>query len=135
MMSPFLEWYLTLDKPYWTPAPQVIRTIWLILYPILFFSFGYIFFLFVRQRIPGWVALPFLLNLIANLAFMPIQAGLRNLWLASVDILLVWVSLVWAMIAVWPHVRWVALVQIPYFIWVSIATVLQLMITGMNPRA
>jgi tryptophan-rich sensory protein len=52
--------------------------------------------------------------------------------LAAVDILVVWASILWLMVAVWPHFRWVSLVQIPYLIWVSLATVLQLSITIMN---
>ena len=52
--------------------------------------------------------------------------------LAAVDIVVVWGTIVWVILAVWPHFRWVAAAQVPYFIWVSIATVLQLSITWMN---
>lgn len=63
---------------------------------------------------------------------LPIQFGLRNLPLAAVDILVVWETIVWMMLAIWPHARLVAAAQVPYFVWVSIATVLQLSITWMN---
>jgi benzodiazapine receptor len=85
-----------------------------------------------RGRLPVVVALPFAINLVANLIFTPIQFGMRNLPLAAADILVVWGTIVWMMLAVWPHYRWVAAAQVPYFIWVSIATVLQLAITWMN---
>jgi benzodiazapine receptor len=130
----FLEWFYALEKPSWTPTPLIIRTVWMILYPLIFLSFGYVFLLYLRGKLPARVALPFALNLIANLLFMPIQSGLRDLWLASLDILFVWVTLLWAILAVWPHRRWVALLQIPYFLWVSLATVVQLSITWLNPR-
>jgi tryptophan-rich sensory protein len=52
--------------------------------------------------------------------------------LAAVDILVVWGTIVWMMLAIWPHYRWVAAAQVPYFVWVSIATVLQLSIMWMN---
>ena len=78
------------------------------------------------------VALPFAINLVANLIFTPILFGLRNLPLAAVDILIVWGTILWMIIAVWRHYRWVAVAQVPYLIWVSIATVLQLSITWMN---
>ncbi len=68
----------------------------------------------------------------ANLAFTPILFGLRNLPLASVDILVVWATIPWMAIVVWPHHRWVAVAQAPYFVWVSIATVLQLSILWLN---
>ena len=85
-----------------------------------------------RGRLPLLVALPFAINLAANLSFTPIQFGMRNLPLAAVDILVVWGTILWMMLAIWPHSRWVAAAQVPYFVWVSIATVLQLSITWMN---
>jgi len=78
------------------------------------------------------VALPFVINLIANFSFTPVQFGLNNLPLASVIILVVLGTIVWSMWAVWPHYKWVALIQIPYLLWVSFATVLQLTITYLN---
>jgi tryptophan-rich sensory protein len=85
-----------------------------------------------KKEITLMVALPFLLNLIFNLAFTPLQFGLRSNLLTAVDILLVLVTLVWAMMAIYPHARWIAYIQIPYLLWVSFATVLQLTITYLN---
>jgi translocator protein len=128
----WIEWYNSLAKPSWTPAPATISLIWAILYPVIVVSFGFVFVQAVRGKLPWKVALPFVINLVANLLFMPIFSGLRNVPLAAADIVVVWVTIVWMMIAVWPHARWVAVAQVPYFVWVSIATVLQLSITAMN---
>ena len=127
----WIEWYDSLAKPSWTPAPATISLIWMILYPIILISFGLVFVQATRKKLPGKVAVPFAINLVANLLFMPIFAGLRSVPLAA-DIVVVWATLVWCVVAVWPHSRWVALAQVPYFVWVSIATVLQLSITAMN---
>ena len=81
---------------------------------------------------PTKVALPFALNLVAILLFMPIFAGLRSVPLAATDILIVGATLVWRVVAVWPHSHYVAVAQLPYFVWVSIATVLQLSIKAVN---
>jgi tryptophan-rich sensory protein len=78
------------------------------------------------------VFLPFGLNLLFNLAFSPIQFGLKNNFLAAIDIVLVLATLLWALRSVWGRARWVALVNIPYLLWVSFATVLQLSITWLN---
>jgi benzodiazapine receptor len=128
----WIEWYNSLAKPSWTPAPSTISLIWMILYPIILISFGFVFVQAARKKLPGNVAVPFAINLVANLLFMPIFAGLRNVPLAAADILIVWATLVWCVVAVWPHYKWVAVAQVPYFVWVSIATVLQLSITAMN---
>lgn len=128
----WLDWYDSLAKPSWTPAPSTIGLIWTILYPIIAVSFGFVFVQAVRKKLPWRVATPFAINLLANLMFMPIFSELRNVPLAAVDILIVWATILWCVIAVWRHYRWVALAQGPYFAWVSIATVLQLSITAMN---
>jgi translocator protein len=128
----WMQWYDSLAKPSWTPAPSTISLIWMILYVIILVSFGFVFVQTFRSKIPRLVAVPFAINLVTNLLFMPIFSGLRNVPLAAVDIVIVWATIIWSAVAVWPHYRWVAAVQVPYFVWVSIATVLQLSITAMN---
>ena len=74
----WIEWYNTLAKPSWTPAPSTISLIWMILYPIIFVSFGFVFVKAFQSKVPRILAVPFAINLVANLLFMPIFAGLRN---------------------------------------------------------
>jgi benzodiazapine receptor len=128
----WMDWYNNLAKPSWTPSPSTISLIWTILYPIIVVSFGFVFVQAFRGNV-GWkVALPFAINLVANLLFMPIFAGLRNVPLAAVDIVNVWVTIMWMMVAIWPINKWVVAAQVPYFVWVSIATMIQLSITVIN---
>ena len=128
----WIDWYNSLAKPSWTPAPSTISLIWMILYPIILISFGFVFVQAFRKKLPWTVAVPFAVNLVANLLFMPIFAGLRSVPMAAADIVSVWATINWCVVAVWPHYRCVAVAQGPYFVWVSIATVLQLSITAMN---
>ena len=85
----WIEWYDNLVKPSWTPAPATIGLIWRILYPIILISFGFVFVQAIRNKVGWLVALPFAINLVANLIFTPIQFRMRNLPLAAVDILVV----------------------------------------------
>ena len=110
---PWIEWYNSLAKPTWTPAPATIGMIWQILYPVILVSFGFVFVQAFRKKLPWLVALPFAINLVSNLVFTPIQFGMRNLPLAAVDIVIVWATIIWMMVAVWRHYRWVA-VATPY---------------------
>ncbi|MDY3562188.1 tryptophan-rich sensory protein [Gemmata sp. JC673] len=128
----WIDWYDSLAKPSWTPAPATIRLIWALLYPVIVASFGFVFVQALRGRLPRRVVIPFVVNLAANLLFMPIFAGLRSVPLAAADIVVVWASILWCVVAVWPHYRWVAVAQVPYFAWVSLATTIQLSITAMN---
>ena len=129
---PWIEWYDSLAKPAWTPAPATIGLIWQVLCPVILVGFGFVFVQALRKKLPWRVALPFAVNLVANLIFTPVQFGMRNLPLAAVDILVVWATITWMVVAVWRHYRWVAVAQVPYFVWVSLATVLQLSVTAMN---
>jgi tryptophan-rich sensory protein len=128
----WLDWYHSLQKPSWTPEPATIGLIWQILYPIIFVTFSFVLVALIRKKVPRMVALPFGVNLLANLIFTPIQFGLRNLPLAALDILIVWATIIWMMVAIWRYYRWVAVAQVPYFVWVTIASVLQLLITFWN---
>ena len=125
-------WYAQLAKPFFAPPASVFGPVWAVLYVVIAISFGYVLVQCLRQRLPFRVLLPFVLNLIFNVAYTPIQFGLKNNLLASVDILLVLATLVWALVVVWPRARWVTLVNLPYLLWVAFATVLQLSITWLN---
>ena len=73
---PWIEWYDSLAKPAWTPAPATIGLIWQILYPVILVSSGFVFVQAFRKKLPWRVALPFAVNLVANLIFTPVQFGM-----------------------------------------------------------
>ena len=126
------EWYSQLIRPDWAPPAWVFSPVWTVLYEIIAVSFGYVFGRIWRGSIPKYVAIPFVLNLVFNAAFTPVQFWLQINWLALLIVALVAATLLWAMIAVWPYARWVAIVNIPYLLWGSFATVLQASITYLN---
>lgn len=127
-----MTWYHSLQKPSWTPAPSTIGLVWSILYPVIIVTFVFVYIQVARRKVPAAVAFPFTVNLVSNLIFTPIQFTLRSLTLASIDILIVWLSLIWAIAAIRKYHLWVAIAQVPYLVWVTIATFLQLAITFMN---
>lgn len=129
------NWYSQLIKPNWAPPSWLFGPVWTVLYGIIAFSFGTVFYKAFTGKI-GWIiALPFILNLVFNAAFTPLQFGLKNNLLAMIDILLVLGTLIWAMYVLWnasPELRWVVYVNIPYLVWVLFASVLQVTITYLN---
>ena len=124
--------YQNLKKPTWAPPAWLFGPVWTVLYILIAISFGYAIYLFSTDAIPFVVLLPFILNLIFNFAFTPIQFGLKSNVLAAMDILLVLGTLIWAMTAIFGFAAWVTYINIPYLLWVSFATVLQLTITYLN---
>ena len=131
-MTNTYDWYQQLIKPSWAPPSWLFGPVWTILYAIIAFTYGTVFYKVATKQLPAIVALPFIFNLIFNFAFTPLQFGLKNNLLAAVDILLVLITLIWAMAVIYQHTRWVAYVQIPYLLWVTLATVLQLTVTYLN---
>lgn len=131
-MNNTTSWYSHLIKPTWAPPSWLFGPVWSVLYVLIFISFSSVFYKFFNKQISWVVALPFILNLIFNLLFSPIQFRLQNNYLAALDIILVLGTLVWAIIAIYPHSKWIAIINIPYLIWVSFATVLQFTVTYLN---
>lgn len=127
-------WYQQLIKPSWAPPASVFGPVWTALYIGIIISFGAVFLMAGQKKIAMVVVLPFVLNLLLNFAFTPLQFGLRSNVLASIDILLILGTLIWAMSSIYPFAPWITYAQILYLLWVVFATCLQLTITYLNFR-
>lgn len=125
-------WYQQLTKPVWAPPSWVFGPVWTVLYLGIFVTFGATVVMALEGRIRWVVLLPFGLNLLCNLSFTPLQFGLRSNVLASIDIVLVLITLLWAMYSIYPYAKWITYAQVPYLLWVVFATMLQLTITSLN---
>ncbi|MBI4079202.1 MAG: tryptophan-rich sensory protein [Candidatus Levybacteria bacterium] len=128
-------WYEVLAKPSWTPSGEIIAVIWWILYPIIIISYSYVFYrtFFAQRRIPKHVTLPFAINLVANLMFIVLFFGAKDLLLSTLDIIIAFLTIPWSMFTIWQYNKLIALVLTPYLVWVFIATMLQISIMVMNP--
>jgi len=131
-MNNTYNWYSQLKKPSWSPPSWLFGPVWSVLYILIAVSFGKVFLMAWQHQIAWIVALPFVLNLVFNFAFTTLQFKLKNNLLATADVLLVLITLIWAIVAIYPYINWVAYIQIPYLLWVSFATTLQLTITYLN---
>ncbi|MCI5071548.1 tryptophan-rich sensory protein [bacterium] len=126
------SWYQSLVKPSWAPPAWVFGPVWSFLYLLILVSFFYVGFLAFKKKISFIILLPFLLNIVFNLLFTPLQFSLQNNVLALLDVILVFLTLIWAMIVIYPFAQWVTWIQVPYLLWVSFAMVLQASITYLN---
>ncbi len=127
--------YAQFIKPWWSPPAWLFGPVWGVLYTIIAVTFGTVFYKAFTGALPWMVALPFALNLFFNFIFTPIQFGLKNNILASIDILLVVGTLAWALYILWyaaPELRWIVYANIPYLLWGTFATCLQLTVTYLN---
>ena len=128
------NYYKKLKKPSWAPPGRLFGPVWMVLYIIIFISFGYVVYLYFKDIISFIILLPFILNLIFNFAFTPIQFRLKNNGLATIDIFLTVITLLWALYEIYPYASWVSYVNIPYTLWGIFATALQFTIMLANRK-
>ncbi|GAB2489536.1 TspO/MBR family protein [Arenimonas alkanexedens] len=128
------EWYGTLAKPTWDPPAWLFGPVWTTLYILL----GTGAWLVWREPGPrgtperrqAWWA--FAVHAVLNLAWTPLFFGMHAPGWAFVDIVLVWTSALWMVLA-FGRVRPLAgSLQIPLVGWVGFALVLNGTIWLMN---
>ena len=132
-MDTFSSWYEKLNKPSWSPSTPVFGIVWSLLYPVIFISYIYTWFLYSQNKINWTIPAVFTINLILNLIFTPVQFGLRNLSLAAIIIVGVLVTCGLLVFLLWQQNQSIlAVVIAPYLLWVGIATLLQISIASTN---
>lgn len=126
--------YKSYQRPPLSPPPYLFGIVWPFLYILIIISYGFTFYQAFKGNIPGFIVIPFIINLIANGLFTYFQFKLKNNFSAALDIIIVLLTIVLTMILIWPYYHWVTYIQIPYLIWVIFATYLQIGVTILNQK-
>ena len=113
-------------KPSWAPPAKLFGPVWSVLYIIITITFGVVFFKSGNGSWPLYLFIPFLINLVSNFLYAPLQFYWKNYILSTVVIFIVLLSLIWCMISIYPYSKAIFYALIPYLLWVSFATILQL---------
>ena len=97
MKSDTYNWYSTLIKPVWSPPSWLFGPVWSVLYMIIAITYSLVFYKVYTKELPIIIVVPFILNLIFNFLFTYFQFGLKNNFIAAVDILFVLTTLIWCL--------------------------------------
>jgi len=92
----------------------------------------YLIYMVVKKQVPGTLLAVYIVNIIANLLFTPIQLVLQNTWLATLDILVVLGTLAYLLYKIWPKSKITFALLAPYLLWGTFATILQITILAIN---
>ncbi len=125
-------WYVTLVKPALNPPAWTFGPVWATLY----FLMGVAAFLVWHkglERKEIRVALSvFGIQLVLNALWSIIFFGLHNLAWSLVDIIALWLAIIWNIITFYKESRTAAYLLMPYILWVSFALYLNYSIWILN---
>ncbi|MBT3412909.1 MAG: tryptophan-rich sensory protein [Candidatus Jacksonbacteria bacterium] len=131
-VSSIPNWYATLTKPALNPPSWVFGPVWTTLYALM----GIAAFLIWKQ---GWekkevkIALgAFGAQLVLNTLWSIMFFGLQNPGLALINILLLWLAIIWTMVGFYKISKPAMYLLVPYILWVSFATYLNYALWTLN---
>ena len=125
------DWYLTVQKPAWTPPSWVFSPVWTYLY----LSMGFAAWLVWEQRRHRSVRIAMLLfavQLTLNLIWSGLFFGLQMPMLAFWEIVLLWFAILATLSAFWRVRTLAGVLFVPYLAWVTYASALNLAIWQLN---
>ncbi|HVT23453.1 MAG TPA: TspO/MBR family protein [Rhizomicrobium sp.] len=123
-------WYAGLAKPSFTPPNAIIGPVWTLLYILIAIS-GWM----VWRKIgfsPDRPMAIYGLQLALNFAWSFIFFGAHLVGLAVVNVLLLWLVIVWNIAMFWRVDRVAAALLLPYLAWVSFASALNVAVWQLN---
>ena len=124
-------WYTTLVKPSFNPPNYVFGPVWTFLYILMGFSLNMILNQPASINRTQAIAV-FGVQLFLNFWWSIIFFSFHRLGFAMAEIVLMWASIIWMIVAFVRLKPWAGYLQIPYLLWVSFASVLNLAIMLLN---
>lgn len=126
-------WYMTLNKPAFTPPGSVIGLVWTVLY----FLMGVSLYLLIVEGERGAKVAPalsiFALQLALNVLWSFLFFGLESPFIGFLGIVVLWIAVALTIHQSWQISRRAAYFLIPYILWVSFAGFLNFIIWILNP--
>ena len=126
-----MDWFHSLNKPFLAPPDSVFMPVWTILYIMIILSF----ILFIKGGMNEDKKRPlifFIIQMLLNLAWMPVFFGLKSILGALIIIIFMWIFLVLTIITFFRHSKLASFLLIPYLLWISFAFYLNLGYFVMN---
>ncbi len=130
--SALSEWYINLNKTFFTPPDWLFGPVWTVLYLLMALSAFLVWNKGLAIPAVRTALVVYLLQLILNFLWSAIFFGLRMPFFAFIEILLLWTAIVLTILAFARVSTAAALLLLPYIFWTSFAAVLNLSIWLLN---
>jgi len=124
------SWYGELVKPGFNPPSWIFGPVWILLYLMMTTA------LFIvwqkREKIITYPVIIFTVHLALNALWSILFFGWHNPALALIDIIMLWLIILYLIVYFWRLEKWAGILLIPYILWVSFATILNYSIWVLN---
>lgn len=125
-------WYTTLTKPALNPPGWIFGPVWTTLYALMGISLFLVWNKGIHQKNVRLAVLVFALQLTLNAAWSIVFFSLENPGWAFLNIITMWLTIVWTMILFYKISKPAMYLLIPYILWVSFASYLNFSIWMLN---
>jgi translocator protein len=125
-------WYLTLNKPFFTPPSWLFAPVWIGLYSLMGIALFIIWNKDLDNKLKNRALSVFLLQLLFNAAWPIVFFGIKNIALSVIVIILLWLLILATILIFYRVSKTASLLLIPYILWVSFAALLNLAILILN---
>ncbi len=126
------EWYGGLAKPALNPPGWVFGPVWTALYLLMGISVYLIWREGRERREVRFALIAFAIQLILNAIWSPLFFGARSPFLGLIDIILLWLAVLWTMALFFRISKSAGWLLVPYLLWVSFAAYLNFSIWLLN---
>ena len=130
--SAISDWYANLNKPFFTPPDWLFGPVWTLLYLLMALSAFLVWQKGLETPIVRIALALYLLQLILNGLWTPLFFGLKMPLVAFIEIILLWIAIVFTIVASARVSMAAALLLLPYIIWTSFAAALNFSIWLLN---
>lgn len=125
-------WYPTLVKPFFNPPNWIFAPVWTLLYIMMAIAAGLVWTSPAEDKSVKKALSFFVIQFALNMLWSYIFFGLRNPFLALIEIVLLWL-MIWETYIQFKKINKTAgYLFIPYIAWVSFATILNASIWWLN---
>jgi len=125
-------WYAVLEKPFFVPPNWLFAPAWILLYFLMGISAYLIWIRGFEKKEVREALMFFTLQLILNTIWSVLFFGLLSPLWGFVEIIFLWLAILFTILKFYPLSRKAAYLLIPYILWVSFAALLNFSILMLN---
>ena len=130
--SSLKTWHLSIIKPSFTPPDWLFAPVWISLYIMMGVAWGHLNRIIINRTLRKKYNILFGVQLIFNMLWSFIYFGAHSIGFALIDIILLWIVLIFTIYQFFCISKLAGWLLIPYFLWTTYACILNIAIWHLN---